>query len=267
MNIRRLSATLVLSFAVAIAGCDSPSGGKSADVANNATNVALDAVCENIQTTLNKMEIDLKSAAGKLARTGIRGIEAEDVLSAICQLQPHVIDASIVSPEGKMTLVMPDDYKKYQGTIIVEQEQVRQVIDTKSPVLSKIFETVEGVQAVDYEWPIIDANGQYLGSLSIIFNPADIIGDAIAKVAIDKDWQLSVAQLDSQLLFGGKLAKRVASSYPTIFTCDNGAIVSPPQASDKSPASETHWATVESSGTKWRIITFRTTSRSGHAGK
>lgn len=254
MNLK-IFATLIGAMFLSVCGCDSPAGETNAP-SSPKTNAYLDAVTGQVQATLDQMELDLKLSAELLAKTGISSPQAEETLASLCKLQPRVIDATIISPDGKMLLIMPDDYKKYQGTNIADQEQVRQVIETKAPVLSDQFETVEGTLAVDYEWPIVDAKKKYLASLSIIFKPSEIINDAIAKVGADSQWDVAACQLDGQALLAGKVGQKVITSYPTITSLKKG-IITPAANAAKSASDEIRWSTVESSGTQWRIIIIR----------
>ncbi len=152
----------------------------AAQAHENAPTRELALLRDHLQASLEAMDQALARAAGELAGTGLIGPEASAVLSRLCAAEPLAIDCSCIDRLGVMVLVEPSDFKMVEGSDISDQPQVAHIMRTAQPVLSGMFRTVEGVHAVDLERPVLDKDGAYLGSVSVIFDPAHLVRKALA---------------------------------------------------------------------------------------
>jgi hypothetical protein len=124
-----------------------------------------------VQVELDILDLNLSTAATELSRTGLSGTGARNVLTELTARYPFIIDTCTTDPAGKMVTVAPDAYSKYEGTDISTQSVTIEFNKTKKPMLSQMFPAVEGMNAVVLMWPIVSQNGDFIGSVSTLFQP------------------------------------------------------------------------------------------------
>lgn len=132
----------------------------------------LERVAESIQAKLHVTDAALTDAAGRLVGSDWQGAQSRAVLEALCEQHPEAIDCAIVDREGRILTVEPEAYRSIEGTDISTQEHVQHLRRTQAPVLSSVFDSVEGSRAVDFAWPIFARGGRFLGSVSMIVDPS-----------------------------------------------------------------------------------------------
>lgn len=162
---------------------------------------------QRVTAILGEMDKALAIAARRLAEDGLAGPLSSRTLAFLCAGQHLAIDCAAIDPQGVMVVVEPAAYKRFEGSNIANQPQVTKVIATRQPVLSAYFHTVEGVGAVDLERPVINAEGVYLGSASIIFDPARLMEGAVQGVALPKGSKLFLVQGDGRMLYNSESAE------------------------------------------------------------
>lgn len=160
-----------------------------------------------LQAALEDMDRALAQAAQRLAQDGIKGPQASKILAWLCAERRQAIDCAAIDPQGVMVVLEPAHFKPFEGTSIANQPQVIKVMRERQPVMSGYFYTVEGVGAVDIEHPVVGAKGDYLGSVSIIFDPARLVERLAADLALPTGAKLFLAQTDGRMLFSGELTE------------------------------------------------------------
>ncbi|MFH1057073.1 MAG: hypothetical protein V1797_00160 [Pseudomonadota bacterium] len=176
-----------------------PAGAASAD--------PLVVLQKRVQTILGEMDQAVAVAAHRLAEDGLEGPLSSRTLAFLCAGQHLAIDCAAISPKGVMVVVEPAAYKRFEGSNIAGQAQVAQVIATAKPVLSAYFHTVEGVGAVDLERPVLGADGQYLGSASLIFDPTRLMERALQGLSLPAGAKAFLVQGDGRMLFNSESAE------------------------------------------------------------
>ena len=121
----------------------------------------------------------LKRAAKELEKTGLTGDDARRILAATCGEFSYAVDCSAIDAHGRMITVEPARYRSVEGTDISDQVQVRQMLKHHKPLLSPVFRSVEGDEAVDVQYPVFSPEGRFTGSVSILFKPEQFLGDVI----------------------------------------------------------------------------------------
>ena len=109
----------------------------------------------------------------------------EDIVEILMKLQNHseyVVDTSFIDDEGYMKYVVPSEYSEYEGKYIGNQEQILKLKSEKYPVMSGIFYSVEGFDAIDMEWPVFSTNGELIGSLSYLIRPGIFLSDIFSSL-------------------------------------------------------------------------------------
>ena len=128
-----------------------------------------------IQGALNDLDQTLFEAAKAIASHGLGADETRQILRDLCAGRPYVVDCSTVDADGLLVAVEPPDFRQLEGKDISSQEQVKLVRKSKGPVLSTVFDAIEGGKGIDLEWPVITSDGDFLGSVRMLIRPADVL--------------------------------------------------------------------------------------------
>lgn len=139
----------------------------------------LDSLKKDLENNLSRMDEALRIAAEKLEGGKLDRESTAPVLSELYQASPFAIDCSLVNAAGVLKIIMPVQYGTFEDTDISEQLQVRQVKETGKPALSGVFISIEGIPGMDAEYPLSGKNGEFRGSVSILFSPVRFFGDMI----------------------------------------------------------------------------------------
>ena len=139
-------------------------------------NQALAAARQNVAGELSRLDEGLREAAAALAKTGLTGEGARPVLASLCRKFDYAVDCAAVNLQGRMAVVEPEAFRKFEGKDISGQEQVRRVLKTGRPALSSVFVSVEGFPAMDAEYPVMSPEGKTIGSVSVLFQPEKFLG-------------------------------------------------------------------------------------------
>ncbi len=234
---------------------------------------ALAQAQEVIEGRLKSLEAALAEAARSLARAGLEGPEARRALADLHKACPDVIDVCTVSPQGRMLLVEPAAYRAFEGKDISDQEQVRRVRD-KRPALSRLFKAVEGMHALDFEYPVLSERQEFLGSVSVLFTPQAVFGPALAGVAKAGGWEPFILQTDGLILYDldpaqvgrNTLKDEMFKPWPQVLAlCRRviaeekgfGAYEFPAKETRRPARKEAHWTTLRAGGTTWRLVVSR----------
>jgi hypothetical protein len=231
----------------------------------------LKEVHQKINEEFNRLDAAMKDTAGKLGVSGLTGDGARSSLSALCEKFPFAVDCSAVDAKGILITLEPSPYRHLEGTDIRAQEHIQRVIKRHQPVMSSVFKSIEGFDAVDVEYPVFNPQRKYIGSVSLFFKPetffAQILPPLIKSIPIEI-WVIEkggriIYDSDSsrmgQNLFTSptyrscsrlqKLGRRIAAkqegngSYPYRFHGEN--VVATKDA---------YWKSVDLYGTEWRVV-------------
>jgi PAS domain S-box-containing protein len=125
-----------------------------------------------------------------------------------------------VSSRGRIVYTAPYD-KKAIGADISEKEQNRVLSEKREPVVSEVFKTARGYNAVDFAIPIIK-NGIFRGSLSILISTDRIARRHCSGIRIGKGgyaWMLSKKGIEIYCPVPGHTGKTIyetSGKFPTV---------------------------------------------------
>jgi hypothetical protein len=236
---------------------------------------AVEAFAREAQTSLESLDGNLARAARDLAKSGgLASPEAREALRALLKSCPQAIDVCTVDLRGRMVAIEPDAYHQLEGSDISGQEQLKRLWQSKSPVMSQVLRTVEGIEAVDMEHPVLDGNGDLLGSVSVLFKPEEVLAAAWSKAKTQpalEPWAMDAAgrviydqdkhEVD-RLLFSDPLYQ----GFPGLLALGRRMLAEPSGEGEYSfPAQGKHlaltkdcaWTTVELHGVWWRLALAR----------
>jgi hypothetical protein len=226
-------------------------------------------VREKLATVLHGIDKDLSLTASKLSGKGISGPKARIALRGLCERNSFAVDCAFVDRAGRMKMVEPQAYGKFEGADISGQEQVKRLHHSGKPVMSDVFLSLEGFEAVDLEHPVFSPQNMLVGSVSVLMKPEDLMSGILSEDAgKESPLEIWVMQVDGRVLYRGKKLKSgldFLSSVP-LMECitreKEGHGFS--GLSGKGSGKDVFWTTVSLHGTEWRIVTFSATDSSEH---
>jgi hypothetical protein len=227
-----------------------------------------------VQSELDKLDSDLSDAASKLAGTGLSGPEARQILNGLCSKYPFVIDSCTADIAGKMVTVAPEAYSSYEGSDISEYGPTVKLRETKKPMLSQVFRAVEGMDAAVIMWPIFSETGDFIGSLSALFNPETLLAMVAEPTLKGTGIALNVMQLDGLNIYDsegadtGKNLLTDPSFQPYKELVELGSRIAAEESGSGSYKSINHatgetvkkqafWVSVGLHGTAWRLASVQ----------
>lgn len=235
------------------------------------SNEALDAVRASVQAALDQMDADTATAAGKLGSLGMTDNETRAILKDLAFTSPAAIDAAAISKGGIMLTVEPVEFHHVEGSDIRSQEHVARLLSTQKPVMSRVFATVEKVNATDIEHPVFTPAGGFNGSASLLFRPVVLLTIAVEEALAGRTAEVFVVDTDGVVLYDrdpAEIGTNTFSSpqfrdYPELQKIAS-RMVSEPNGSGEytfkteggaTPVRKTvSWTSVGLHGTEWRIV-------------
>ena len=235
---------------------------------------------KEITADLNKMDQDLARLAGRISEKDLKTAQTRKMLGDLCRSYPYAVDCAVVDHNGRMVLVEPAEYAVFEGRDISTQEQIIRLRESKKPVLSNVIKTVEGIDAVDLEHPVFSSQGEFAGSVSLLFRPESLLSYILTPVLQGMPAEAFVMQTDGRILYDADKEEvgrmlfddLMYKPFPQLLAL--GTLISrekkgagnyefKQEGSEKLVKKDAHWATVGLHGTEWRLIVMHV--RAGHA--
>jgi len=162
---------------------------------------ALEKARGSITTVLFSINKDLSVAARRLSKVDVKGEDARRILSGLCKGRDYVVDCAVIDPAGKMIVVEPEEFKKYEGTDVSKQAHIIKFLGDKRPVFSEVFLSVEGIEVVDFIYPVFSDKGEFLGGVSMLVRQQALTGDIIAPLVKGIPCKAWVMQKDGLIVY------------------------------------------------------------------
>jgi kynurenine formamidase len=230
----------------------------------------LPALQQRIQDSLEALDADVRSTASQVRTAGLLGAEARQALDRLARAHACAIDGATVDMRGIMRVVAPEDYRRFEGADLSQQAQVRRLQKTRQPVLSASFTSVEGIDAVDLEHPVFDAQGKLLGSVSLLIKPEILLRDVAERSSLPAGWDVWLIETTGRFLYGSKKAaigKNLFRDsryqpFPSLRALgrrmarqtDGGGTYEFAEPGETPTSRQAFWTTVSLHGTAWRLL-------------
>lgn len=171
--------------------------------AQNYLNKAASKMETGISNILDELGKTISLVARETGRIGLDNeIEMRKLLQQnVSDSKPYVIDSAFIDSKGIMKIIEPDQYRNYEGADISKQEAVIAMIKTKKPRMGNLFLSVEGIKSVDIEQPVFSKEKLFIGSVSILIKPDELIRSVAAPIEKDLAVKCWVMQKDGVILY------------------------------------------------------------------
>ncbi len=154
-----------------------------------------------INAQLQGLDGLISNACQQLSATGLTGPEAEKILNGLCTENSEIIVNAATSDKNDILLAaQPSNYSNIVGQDIANQEQNIEMHKTMRPSLSNLISLVEGFTGVVMVSPVFDTNEQFIGSLSIVIQPYQLIHPIVGNLT-KGIYTIYALQRDSTLIY------------------------------------------------------------------
>lgn len=156
---------------------------------------------QGLQQGLENLDAHMTQAAREIGTLGIRNPKVNEVLRLLLVGQSFTISCSVISAGGFMVAVEPAAFSRLEDyNLRVAKDQPQNQPSTE-PVLSRRFPTAEGGWAVAMTQPIKDAQGDFLGWLSLLLEPAEMMRVILVQAPPSGGRDVWLVQGDGVLLY------------------------------------------------------------------
>ncbi|MGD6809226.1 MAG: PDC sensor domain-containing protein [Candidatus Bathyarchaeia archaeon] len=248
---------------------------------NTQTNLQLDfkgslaQVQSQIKGELQSLDAVLLDACIQLSSTGLTGTQARALLTQLVDSNSLIVNAATADAHDILLAVEPSSYASIEGQDISSQEQDLYMHQTMRPAMSDMILLVEGFYGVVMVAPVFDSNNQFIGSLSIVIQPYDLIKKYAEPIIEDGTFSLWSMQLNGTLIFDpdpaqqGKnlLTDPIYTDYPEVQAFTSQVVAQNTgygtysyydkdlsDSSGKVVNKEACWTTIGLYTTQWRLV-------------
>jgi hypothetical protein len=183
---------------------------------------------------------------------------------------PEVTDFGWVTPAGILQLIEPSLYHGSQGVNISGQEHIIKTFNTRQPVLSKVFLSVEGFSSAVLIHPQV-TNSVLYGGLSALFYPENILENILKPIFEGEEFELWVMEKGGRIIYDqddfeiGRylFSDPLYADFPELLTAghkiDDEASGTTTYSFFKTGTQEkvtklTYWTTYALHGTEWKLV-------------
>lgn len=229
----------------------------------------LETLKVRMTAVLDMLAEESRTAAERLSE-GLDPEAVRSVLKDFCEGLSYVEDCAFVNTDGILKYVEPATFHDVEGQSIRDQEQFRRLKEIKKPVFSRVFKSIEGFEALDYEYPVFSESGQWLGAVSALMRPVNFIRLALEPEIKDLPYEVLVLQTDGVILYGDpdEIGRNVFSDplykdFPSLMELCRRIVKEPSgegtytftgRKSAKPVEKKAYWTTVEPGDNVWRLI-------------
>ena len=147
----------------------------------------------HLDTVLNLMRTS--SDIVELNRRGMESMEwmldsHSDLVSAVTR----------VDETGTITSTFPE-VEGAAGSDISGQDHIRELLETREPVLSDAFQTVQGYWALAYHMPVIDKSGEFRGSIAVAIPFTVMMDSLVGEMATGMGSHIWIVGGDDHVLY------------------------------------------------------------------
>ena len=162
---------------------------------------ALSKMKADISSNLESIDKYLAEAARNLSAADLKEKDIRQILNDFCKKDPAVYDCAFVDINGIMTMIEPKDFKSHEGVDISSQPHVIRLRAKGAPVLSEVFRSAEGFDAVSFAHPIFSDEKKITASVSLLLRLDALTSRAITAATAGIPLKAWVMQKDGRIIF------------------------------------------------------------------
>ena len=227
-----------------------------------------------VQGALDSHAVALADASDRIRDVSMEDPQAREIVSSMCAPRPGLIDCLAIDPQGILRIVEPESYRRVEGMSVSDQPQFQHAIQSGEASLSALLQTVEGVAATIFQFPVRGADGQIKLSLSSLISPADLCREEIEPVLTGSEFESWVMDTSGVVLYdrdASQIGINVLTDprfqkYPSLRELVARIVAEPEgegeysyliDGTDQLVHKQAQWKTVSVFGTAWRVMVYK----------
>ncbi len=235
-------------------------------------NRILSRVQMNITAQLALIDAAILEACIKLSTMDLMGEDARAVMADLAVSNSFIVNAATADRDDTLLVVAPGEYSNIEAINICYQEQNIKMHAEMRPAMSSMIYLVEGFYGVVMVAPIFDSTDTFIGSLSIVIQPGEIIQAAVSPFIEGTSYSIWAMQTNGTLLYDPDPAQQgknlftdpIYINYPSVqefvqqvatIQAGYGTYTYHQDTTEGEIVNkEAYWATTGIYGTEWRLI-------------
>ncbi|MCW4010529.1 MAG: hypothetical protein NWF05_07915 [Candidatus Bathyarchaeota archaeon] len=209
-------------------------------------------------------------ASQQLSTTGLQGNQAHAVLSALAANSTFIIDAGTQDLNSIMLAVEPSQYSNAEGKSVGEQKWLNPNPNGAiTPCMTPVIPLIENMTGIAMASPVF-VDGSMIGTVSVIFNPAELLNAKLAPLLQGKSYEFVVMQPNGQILYSTNPAEEGTNIFTDSSVAGSTELLTVwHQIADQSSGYGTYlynlsgvsqvthkecaWTTINAYGQQWRL--------------
>ncbi len=161
----------------------------------------LEKLTETLQNELTAMDENLDAAMEELGGSFPPEHLARNVFQDLYENNPFIVSCALIDTEGVITYIEPTEFHSSEGEHIRDQENFFMMQKNRAPLLSSSFLAVEGFDAVSLQHPIMDEQGNFYGSVSLLIRPDVMIEELATPYVSETIYEPWVMEPQGRIIF------------------------------------------------------------------
>lgn len=234
----------------------------------------------DLQGSLSDLDMAVAKASSDLSASGLEGNGAREVLRGLLAKNSDLVEAVTFSEEGKILVAECEGCEGGEGEDISSQKHIAHVLKSKNPTFSGQFLLVEGYQATAIAYPVFSPEGEFMGGISAIIKPEELIEALVApKLRFNistrsniTDYSFWSMHLDGLIAYDrdeSQIGKRLFEDplyqpFPSLLDLGERIVAERAghghytfqvtEGDERVVTKESYWTTVGLHGREWRLI-------------
>jgi hypothetical protein len=156
----------------------------------------------NITTELDHIGTSLIYASKQLATSGLTGDQADAILAELVSNSSFIINAATENLDNTIMAVAPANWSNIIGKNVGEQTYLNlNPAGELTPMMTPVVAVQSDLMANIVAAPIFNSQQQFIGTISVIFNPHALIGACASDALEGKPYELIGMQLDGLMIY------------------------------------------------------------------
>ncbi len=126
---------------------------------------------------------------------------ARNSFRRLYEKNPYIISCALIDPAGNIVFAEPSDFHHSEGENIRDQESFFTMQKNRAPMLSNSFLAIEGFDAVSLHHPILDEQGEFHGSVSLLIRPEVMIEELSTPFVAETHYEPWIMETDGRIIF------------------------------------------------------------------
>ncbi|NLF88642.1 hypothetical protein GX563_07450 [Candidatus Bathyarchaeota archaeon] len=207
-------------------------------------------------------------AAEQLSSAGLTGAQVDVILSALAANSSYIIDAGTQDMNCVMAAIQPSTYSGSIGKNVGEQKWLNTNPDGAiTPTMTPVIPLIEDLTGVAMAAPVFNSNKQQIGTVSVVFNPQELLSDAITAVTTDPQYEFTAIQTNGAILFdsmGAEVGTNLFDETSNTEILTVGSKIAQTSSGystyniSESLHKQCYWTTISQYSQDWRLIIHHT---------